>query len=76
VTNEAIVWNEADKGMTYQVIDILPDLVEDVKIYREKLLEQVAEFDDTLMEKYFADPNDLCKRIRAAVRQAARSLTR
>jgi elongation factor G len=71
VTGEAIVWNEADKGMTYEVIDIPADMVEDVKIYREKLLEQVAEFDDTLMEKYFADPNSIsAEEIRAAVRQA------
>jgi elongation factor G len=71
VTGEAIIWNEADKGMTYEVVPIPADLVEDVKIYREKLLEQVAEFDDTLMEKYFADPNSIsADEIRAAVRQA------
>jgi elongation factor G len=71
VTNEAIVWNEADKGMTYNVIDIPADLVDEVKEYREKLLEQVAEFDDTLMEKYFADPNSISpEEIRAAVRAA------
>ncbi len=71
VTNEAIIWNEADKGMTYEVVPIPADLVDDVKMYREKLLEQVAEFDDTLMEKYFADPDSIsAEEIRAAVRQA------
>jgi elongation factor G len=35
------------------------------------MLEQVAEFDDKLMEKYFADPNSIsADEIRAAVRQA------
>lgn len=71
VTNEAIIWNEEDKGMTYKVIDIPADLVDDVKLYREKMLEQVAEFDDTLMEKYFADSESItADEIRAAVRQA------
>ncbi|HWB63736.1 MAG TPA: elongation factor G, partial [Chitinophagales bacterium] len=71
VTNEAIIWNEDDKGMTYKVIDIPADLVDDVKTYREKMLEQVAEFDDHLMEKYFADPNSIsAEEIRAAVRKA------
>jgi elongation factor G len=71
VTNEAIIWNEEDKGMTYQTIEIPADLVDEVKVYREKMLEQVAEFDDTLMEKYFADPNSITPdEIRAAVRQA------
>ncbi|MFN8277945.1 MAG: elongation factor G [Chitinophagales bacterium] len=71
VTNEAIIWNEEDRGMTYTVIETPADLVDDVKHYREKMLEQVAEFDDTLMEKYFADPNSItAEEIRAAVRQA------
>ena len=71
ITNEAMIWNEEDRGMTYEVIDIPADLVEDVKTYREKMLEQVAEFDDQLMEKYFADPNSIsADEIRAAVRQA------
>lgn len=71
ITNEAIIWNEADKGMTYDVIECPADLVEDVKLYREKMLEQVAEFNDTLMEKYFSDPDSItADEIREAVRQA------
>ena len=71
ITNEAIIWNEDDKGMTSQIIPIPADLLDEVKEYREKMLEQVAEFDDTLMEKFFADPNSIsAEEIRAAVRQA------
>lgn len=71
ITNKAIVWNEEDKGMTFQEVEIPADLVDDVTTYREKMLEQVAEFDDTLMEKYFDDPNSISPdEIRAAVRQA------
>lgn len=71
ITNQAIIWNEEDRGMTYKVIDCPEDIKEDVMIYREKMLEQVAEFDDTLMEKFFADPDSIsADEIRAAVRQA------
>ena len=66
-----IVWNEADMGMTFEEIDIPADLVEEATEYRELLLEAVAEFDDTLMEKYFEDPESLTEReILDALREA------
>ncbi|MBX2877067.1 MAG: elongation factor G [Saprospiraceae bacterium] len=71
ITNQAIVWNEHDMGMTYEVIEIPEDLVETVAEYREKLLEAVAEYDESLMEKYFEDPDSIsADEIRAAIRAA------
>jgi elongation factor G len=71
VTNEAIVWNEDDKGMTYKVIDIPADLVEIVAEYRTQLVENIAEFDDKLLEKYFEDPASITiEEMRAAIRAA------
>ena len=71
ITNQAIVWNEEDKGMTFEVIPIPDDLKETVEEYREKLLEAVAEYDESLMEKYFEDPNSIsADEIRAAIRAA------
>ena len=71
ITNQAIVWNEDDMGMTFEVVDIPEDLVDTVAEWRETLLEAVAEYDDTLMEKYFEDPNSISiEEIRAAVREA------
>lgn len=71
ITNEAIVWKEDDKGMSYDIVPCPDDLKDEVKEYREKMLEQVAEFDDHLLEKYFADPNSISpEEIRAAVRKA------
>ncbi len=71
ITNEAIVWNEEDKGMTYEVIPIPEDLVETVQEHREQLLESVAEYDETLMEKYFEDPDSIsADEIMAAIRAA------
>ncbi len=71
VNFRGIIWNEQDLGMTYEVIPIPEDMIEEAKMYREKLLESVAEFDDTLMEKYFADPNSITEReILDALRKA------
>jgi elongation factor G len=59
VNNRAIVWNEADKGMTFTEVPIPEDMLEETLEYREKLLEAVAEYDETLMEKFFEDPNSI-----------------
>jgi elongation factor G len=62
INNRGIVWNEHDKGMTFTEVPIPADMVEEVKEWREKLLEAIAEFDDKLMEKYFEDPNSISER--------------
>ncbi len=59
ITNQAIVWNEEDMGMTYQVIDIPEDLKETVDEWRQQLVENVAEYDDALLEKFFEDPDSI-----------------
>ena len=59
INNRGMVWNEADQGMTWSEVPIPADLVDTVKEWRDKLIEAVAESDDTLMEKYFADPDSL-----------------
>ena len=43
---KAIIWNEADQGMTYEELDIPEDLVEVSNEWRDKLLEAVAESDE------------------------------
>ncbi len=66
-----IVWNEADKGMTFTEVPIPDDLVEEATEWREKLLEAVAEYDESLMEKFFDDPASITEReILDALRQA------
>lgn len=66
-----MVWNEHDLGMTYEIVDIPADMVEEAKLYREKLLEAVSEYDDHLMEKFFDDPDSITEReILDALRKA------
>tara|TARA_B110000908_G_C10255355_1_gene455020 strand:+ start:1 stop:1956 length:1956 start_codon:yes stop_codon:yes gene_type:complete len=59
---KGIVWNEEDKGMTFEEVEIPEDIIEEARTLRGQLLEAVAEFDDTLMEKYFEDENSLTER--------------
>ena len=71
VNFRGIEWNESDKGMTFKEVPIPADMLEEATEYREKLLESIAEFDDTLMEKYFDDPNSITEdEIMAALRAA------
>jgi elongation factor G len=57
-----VTWNEEDHGMTFQEIEIPADIIDEARQLREELLEAVAEFDDTLMEKYFEDSESLTER--------------
>lgn len=52
VKMQAIYWNEADKGMTYQAKDIPSDMLDQCKKYREQMIEAAAESDEGLMDKY------------------------
>ena len=68
---KGIVWNEEDMGMTFKEIDIPEDIIDEARTLRGELLEAVAEFDETLMEKYFEDENSLTEReILDALREA------
>ncbi|MFN5984196.1 MAG: elongation factor G [Fluviicola sp.] len=68
---KGIVWNDSDMGMTFQEVEIPADIIEEARQLRSELLEAVAEFDESLMEKFFEDENSLTEReILDALRQA------
>ena len=63
---------EADntKLVNYHEIPIPEDMKGDVELWRDRLVEAAAECDDTLMEKYFEDPESVTKEeIIAAIRK-------
>ena len=75
VNFRGIQWNEDDKGMTFKEVPIPADMLEEATEWREKLLEAVAEFDDSLMEKYFEDPASISEdEILEALRKATISM--
>ncbi len=59
---KGIVWNDSDMGMTFQEVEIPADILDEARQLRSELLEAVAEFDETLMEKFFEDENSLTER--------------
>ena len=68
---KAILWHDETLGSEYETTDIPADLVAEAEEWRDKMLETVAEFDDTLMEKYFSDPSTITEaEIKAAIRKA------
>ncbi len=66
-----IIWDDATQGMTFQEVPIPDEMLEEAKEWREKLLETVSEYDDSIMEKYFEDPTSITEaEILAALRAA------
>ncbi|WP_296090605.1 elongation factor G [Alloprevotella tannerae] len=67
---KAIVWHDESLGAEYEVEDIPAELQDEAEEWRGKMLEQAAECDEKLMEKYFEDPTSLTnEEIVAAIRK-------
>ena len=49
---KAIIWNEADLGITYEEQEIPADMLEDAQLYREQLVEAAADASEELMDQY------------------------
>ena len=71
VTMKAIFWHDETMGAEYSVEDIPSNLQAEAEEWRDKMLETLAEFDETFMEKYFDDPSIITvDEIKAAIRKA------
>jgi elongation factor G len=55
VKNKAILWSEADQGMTFEYADVPADMVDEVAEMREYMMEAAAEANDEYMEKYLEE---------------------
>ncbi len=70
VKMKAIIWHDETMGAEYVEEEIPAGLVAEAEEWRDKMLETVSEFDDTLMEKYFDDPSTITEdEIRVAIRK-------
>ncbi len=68
---KAVYWHDESMGADYTLEEIPDALKAEAEEYRDKMLENVASFDDELMEKYFDDPStitedDIKRALRAA----------
>ena len=71
VKNRAIEWHDENYGTTFDVIDIPEDMLADVKKYRGQLIEEVAAYDEELLEKYMMDEDSISEdEIHKALRAA------
>ena len=76
VKNRAIVWSEENLGSTFEEIPIPEDMKEEVHQYRAELIEAVAEYDETLMEKFFEDEDSITEdEVHAALRAAVMDMS-
>jgi elongation factor G len=71
VKNRAIVWHDETQGATFDVIDIPEELKEEAAEARAHLIEEVATYDEELLEKFMEDENSITEEeIHAALRAA------
>ena len=56
---KAYEWDEDDLGTTYHEVDIPADMQDEVDEYRTRLLETLSELNESIMEKYFDDPDSI-----------------
>ena len=63
--------HNSDALVNYQITDIPEKYVDEANAWREKLVEAAAEYDETLMEKFFEDPDSISEdEVIAALRKA------
>ena len=72
---EARIYDAADAtGMTYEAAEIPADYLDQAQEYREKLIEALADFDESLADKYLEGEELAADDIRVAIRKATISL--
>ncbi|WCM43246.1 elongation factor G [Flavobacterium sp. CBA20B-1] len=59
VKNRAIVWHDETQGATFDIVEIPAEMVDEVKQYRGQLIEEIAAYDENLLEKYMEDENSI-----------------
>ena len=75
ISRKAIFYNNTDELVNYEYGDIPADMLDEVEEYRASLVEKAAEFDDDLMEKFFADHDSITEEeIVAALRKGTISM--
>src|SRR5690554_1875267 len=76
VKNRAIVWHDDTFGATFDVVPIPEEMKEEVRMYRGKLIEEVAAYDENLLEKYMEDEDSITEdEVHAALRAAVMDMS-
>ena len=76
ITMKGVIWDMETEGMTFKEIPVPADMQEEADLWRAKLIEAVAEYDDKLMEKFFDDPASITEEeVHEAIRKACIDLS-
>ena len=67
---KAILWHDETMGAEYSIEDIPADLLDEAKEWHDKMVENAANFDDALMEKYLEGVEPTEEELIAAIRKA------
>ena len=72
IAMKAMIYDHnSDALVNYQITDIPEKYVDEANAWREKLVEAAAEYDETLMEKFFEDPDSISEEeVISALRKA------
>ena len=75
ISRKAIVYDSSEELVNYKFQEVPADMEEEVEKWRNKLIEAAAECDESLMEKFFEDPDSLTEEeIIAALRKGTISM--
>ena len=76
VKNRAVIWHDDSFGATFDVVDIPEELKAEAKVLRGKLIEEVAAYDENLLEKYMEDEDSITEEeVHAALRAAVMDMS-
>ena len=76
VKNRAVVWHDETQGATFDVVDIPEEMKEEVRKYRGMLIEEVAAYDENLLEKFMEDEDSITEdEVHAALRAAVMDMS-
>lgn len=75
VKMKAIEWSEDDLGASFQEVAIPEAYAEEATRYREKMLDLLADNDDSIMEKYLSEEEIDIESIKRVIRKATIRLT-
>ncbi len=75
LSRKAWIWDDSGDPLKYQIKDVPEDMQADVEKWREKLIDQVADQDDDVMEKYLGGEEPTVEEIKRCLRKGTINLS-
>ena len=69
LTMKAILYNESSLGAHYELGDIPNDMLKEAEEWRHHLIEEIASYDERLLEKYLGDEEITVGELKVAIRK-------